>query len=137
MTTTSEEEKDHDIIYNKPDTIDTFIKPDTIDTPIYEKPNAYDEIPTPVTTEVVDELAIKLTTASQLETLHKLEQEDGEGSFLNTIVRYKTRKSKMAPSSVQQQITSNNSSSHSLPTSLISKVQTIVIYPWMAPLVQV
>ncbi|KAI9305822.1 hypothetical protein BJ944DRAFT_264564 [Cunninghamella echinulata] len=124
MTTIPEEEKDHDSIYNKPDTIDTFIKPDTIDSPIYEKPNAYDEIPTPVTTEVVDELAIKLTTASQLETLHKMEQEDGEGSFLNTIVRYKTRKSKMAPSSVQQQITSTNSSNHSLPTSLISKVQS-------------
>ncbi|KAI8096792.1 uncharacterized protein BX664DRAFT_291930 [Halteromyces radiatus] len=66
-----------------------YFKPDTIDTPVYEKPNAYEE------EEQVDALVVGLNS-TQLDKVNEYE-DDGEEPIHTTVVRYKTRKSKMAP----------------------------------------
>ncbi|ORZ23470.1 hypothetical protein BCR42DRAFT_404853 [Absidia repens] len=90
-------------IYYKPDTIEpvatdhtqTNLKPDAVDTPVYEKPNAYEDL-----SEQVDDLALGIQ-ATQLdhEATQQDEDDDGEEPIHTTIVRYKTRKTKMAPPS--------------------------------------
>lgn len=88
----------------KPDTIDevahdhtqTNLKPDAVDTPVFEKPNAYEDLE--ANGEQVDDLALGIQ-ATQLDPDKPALDDDGEEPFLTTIVRYKTRKAKMAPAS--------------------------------------
>ncbi|CAO3591149.1 unnamed protein product [Absidia cylindrospora] len=87
-------------IYYKPDTIEpvatdltqTNLKPDAVDTPVYEKPNAYEDL-----NGQVDDLALGIQ-ATQLNHVEiQQDEDDGEEPVHTTIVRYKTRKTKMAP----------------------------------------
>ncbi|ORX49788.1 hypothetical protein DM01DRAFT_1384970 [Hesseltinella vesiculosa] len=76
--------------YLKPDE-PTFNKPDTIDTPTYEKPNAYEDdlVDTPVDSHHDHPLIDYDTNEEYIN--------DGEEPVNSTVVRYKSRKTKLAP----------------------------------------
>ncbi|KAI8070399.1 hypothetical protein BC940DRAFT_295997 [Gongronella butleri] len=72
--------------YGQPDRRPEFFKPDTIDTLTYDKPNAYDD----------GDAATPHVDADY--ALNEEYVDDGEEPLNSTVVRYKSRKTRLAPS---------------------------------------